>query len=169
MSAAWRAIAATDFASDDRGSQRVFGAPIGRIHDVGGEQEGKHGRKFDGEMGGKLLRDTLSPRTVDEGVELVLQVPAGDGDAVRRDGALKIPVADAQGVLQDPLDARRKAALVVVADQEATAPQQVSETALVKRGRKSPIRRPAVADEDRVEVRAQHGGRVESRRPSCPV
>ena len=159
MSAASGAIASTDFAGDDRRPQRVFGAPIGRVDGIRLEEKGEDRGKFDREMRGKSARDVGGSRTVEEGIESVLQMPASHRDAMRGDRVVQIAVAHVQGVLQDLLDAGRKPALVMVADQIATAPQQMRETRLMDRGLETPIRRPAVADKDRGEVGPQHRGR----------
>jgi len=103
----------------------VLGAPVGGVNHVGFEEKRKHGREFDGEVCGKAARDASRTSPINEHVELTLQVAAGDGDPMRRDAALLIAVADAQGVLQNPLDARREMALAMVTNQGPAPTQQM--------------------------------------------
>jgi hypothetical protein len=61
-------------------------------------------------------------------------------------------LAHSQRVLQQSLHARRKLAFFMLADQRATAPQQMRETSLMDATRESPIRCPAVAGHHAGEV-----------------
>ena len=60
MGAAQRAIPSAHFARHDGGSQRMLGAPVGRVDRVWFEQEGEDGREFDGEMRRKVARDATA-------------------------------------------------------------------------------------------------------------
>ena len=97
MCTAGGSIAAADFASDHRGAQGVFGAPVGGVNRVGVEEEGEDRRKFDGEMRREVPRDAAPAWSVDEGIELILQMPARDGDAIRLER-----LRDVVGGLGDP-------------------------------------------------------------------
>ena len=65
--------------------------------------------------------DSDGPGVIDERVELVFQMPAGNCQARRRHAALLVPIADVERVLEDALDLRREAVLAIIADQGATA------------------------------------------------
>ena len=58
-----RAVAATDFAGDDGGTDGLFGAPVGRV-DRQVPQEEKHGSEF--EVDDPLVRERLLPSLQDE-------------------------------------------------------------------------------------------------------
>ncbi len=144
LSALGGTVAATDLACDDGGTQSMFGAPIGGIDAIGLKEERENRREFDREMSRKAARDVRRSGMVDEGIELIVQ---SDRDAMGGDVATQEPVAHAQGV-QEALDTRRKPALVIVAAERATPPQQMRETGLRNGAREAPIGRPAVAHED---------------------
>jgi hypothetical protein len=65
-----------------------------------------------------------------------------------------IPVADPQGVLEDPLHAGRNVAFLMIPDQRATPAKQMGQTRLMDRVLEPPIGRPTVAHEDAREVGA---------------
>jgi hypothetical protein len=123
----------------------VLSAPVGGVDEVRREQKGQDGRKFNRQMGGEVLCDASAPRVVDEDIEVILQMPTRDGDAVGRHRPCEIPVTHAQGALQHELDPRREMGLVLIADERMTPPQQVRETGLMDRVRKPAIRRLAIA------------------------
>ena len=152
MRATQGAIPAADFACDDGRSQGVLGAPVGGVDDIRLEQEREDRGEFNGEMRRELLGDAAAAGAIDEGIELILQMTTRHGDPMRRHLVRARPVAHAQGVLQNPLDARREVPLVLIAYERATAAQQVRETGLMDRVRKPAIRRPAVAHQHAVEV-----------------
>jgi hypothetical protein len=152
-----RAIPATDFARDNGGAQRVFGAPVRRING-GVEQEGEDARALVREMIGEALREARPTRVVDEGVESIDEVATSDGDTVRRDSAGAPAIPHAEALLDQRGDSRREPVFVVIADEIAAAPQQMGHTCLIDGAREAAIRRPAVADQDAGEVGAQDGG-----------
>lgn len=165
LRAAIGAVAATDFAGDDGGAQGLFGAPVGRI-DRGVEQKGEDRREFDRQVRGKALRDPPAARPIDEGIELVLEMAARDGDPVRRDRVLAPAIAHPQGLLEDAADAWRKGPLLMIADEHATAAEQMREAGLMNGVLKLAIRGPAVAHQDTVEVCAEHrGGLIKAAAP----
>lgn len=155
LRAAVGAVAATDFAGDDGGTQGLFGAPVGGI-DRGIEQKGEDRRVFDREVRGKALRDTPAARLIDEGIELVLEMAARDGHTPRRDRVLAPAIAHPQGLLEDAGDAGREGPLAMIADEGPTAAEQMRKTRLMDRVLKLAIRSPAIANQDTVEVRAEH-------------
>jgi hypothetical protein len=150
-----RAIAAADFAGDHRGPERVFGAPVGGVDHVGLEQEGEHGRKLDGEMRGEIARDASGARAIDEGIELIVEMPPSDGQAMGRHCATPMAIPGRERALQDALDARREMVLTVIADEEATPPEQMGETRLMNGLIEPAIGRPAIAHDRAGEVGAQ--------------
>lgn len=154
-----RAIAAADFAGHDGGPERVFGTPIGGLNGVGVEEKGEHGRKLDGQMRGEMPGHAAPAGPIDEGIELIVQMPPGDGETVRRHRAGTVAIADRQRVVEHVLHARREVIVPVIAHQRATAPQQMGETGLVDRVIEAAIRRPAIADERARELRPQDGRR----------
>ena len=110
-------------------------------------------------MRGEALSDTATARLIDESIEPILQMAAGDGDAVCGDGPALPAVTNPQSLLEDGLHPRGKPAFVLIANQRSTSSQQMRETRLMDRLREAPIRRPAVADQHAVKVRPEHGGR----------
>jgi hypothetical protein len=111
----------------DGGAQGLFGAPIGGV-DRRVEQEGKDRRVFDREMRGEAFSEAAATRLIDEAIEPILEMPAGDGYAMARHHALAPAVAHAQRLPEDHPDPRREGALPVVADEDATATQELRET-----------------------------------------
>lgn len=155
-----RAVATTDLARDHGWSKRLLGAPVGGVDRLGVEEKRKHGREFDREVRREPACDVCGAGSIDQGVELILEMPARDGDAVRGQAPLLIAVADGQRVLQDALHAWRELAFPMITDQEATPAQQVRQTRLVDRVIEPSIGRPAVAHEDAREVGAEQGRRL---------
>ena len=145
VGAACRSIAAAHFACDDGRAESVLGTPVGGVDHIGFKEKRKHGREFHGEVRGKALRNASRTGPINEDIELILQMPTGDGDPVRRDPPLVIAVADAQGVSQNPLDARCEMAFAMVPNQGPAPTQQMRETGLVNRLVKASIWCPAVA------------------------
>src|SRR5262249_19687067 len=89
---------------------------------VGFEQKSKHCREFDGEMCGEAAGDVRDPGSINQGIQLVLEMPARDGDTVCGDVASLKAVTHAQRVLQDALDLWGKPTLPMIPDQDvATA------------------------------------------------
>src|SRR5262249_52489415 len=127
------AIPAADLAGHDGGPERVFGAPVRGIDGVGFKEKREDGRKLDGEMRGEIAGDASGARRMDERVELMVEMTTRDREAMGRDGATLIAIADRERVLQDPLDARREVVLAVVGDQGATPPEQMGQTRLMNR------------------------------------
>jgi hypothetical protein len=121
LGAACGSIAAADLARDDSRPQGVLGAPVGGGNRVGFEEKGKHRREFDGEVRGEAAGDLCGAGLIDQNVELILKMAAGDGDPVRGDASSLVPVADVQGPLQDALDPRGEAALLMIANQDPAA------------------------------------------------
>jgi hypothetical protein len=174
LRAALGSITAADLPRDHGWAQRVLGAPVSRGDRIRFEQKGEDRWEFDGEMGGEALGDARATGPIDERVELVLQMPTRNRDAVRRDVPMLIVVPDPQRVLKDPLHAWGKAAFLMVPDQRPTAPQQMREARLMERVLEPSIGRPAVAHEDTTEggPRAtsplpQTHARAESHRSLC--
>ena len=157
--AAIRSVPATDFARDDGRTQGLFGAPVGRIN-RGVKQKREDRREFDREVGGKALRDTSVTRPVDERIEPVLEMATSDGDAVRRDRALAPAITHAQALLEDAGDAGCEGPLLMIADEGATAAEEMRETRLMNGVLKLAIGGPAVAHQDAGELCAEHGGRL---------
>ncbi len=117
----------------------MFGAPVGRVDGVGLEQKREHRRKLDGEMRGERARDAASARPIDEGIELIVQMTTGHGEAMGRDGAAPIAIADAQRALEHALHPRGEVRVAMIADQRATTPQPMGEARLVDRLLEAPI------------------------------
>ena len=109
----------------------MLSAPIGRLDGVGLEQKGKHRREFKCEVRGESAGDRRGTGAINEGVQLVLQVAAGDRDAVSRDATLLVPVAHAQRVLQNALHFGRKAAVAMIVDEGAAPPEKMRQTGLM--------------------------------------
>jgi hypothetical protein len=160
MRALSAAIAAADLASDDRGAEGMFGPPVGCINQIRLEQEREDGGEFDGQMRGKMAGDSRRPGSIDERIELIHEMSASDSQAMGRDASVLIAVAHAERVLQQSLHVRRKVAFLMLADQRATASQQVRETRLMDGAGESTIRRPAIADHHAGEVGAEYRGRL---------
>jgi len=108
LSAAFRSVTATHLARDDGWAQRVLDAPVGRVDRVGLEKEGKHRWEFDGEMYRESSGHSGLARMIDDGVELILEMPARNRDAAGGDPSLLILVADPQRMVKDPLHAGAK-------------------------------------------------------------
>lgn len=155
VGAALASIAAADLAYHDGGTKGVFGAPVGRIDGIGLEEEREDRGAFDREVRRESARHARGPRVIEQRVEAILQTPAGDGDTLRGDAPLLIPIADAEGLLEDPLDVRGELALLMSADQGATAAQPMRETGLVQRLFEPPIGPAAVTHEDAAEIGAE--------------
>jgi len=100
VGAAPRAIAAGDLAVDHGGSERLLCAPIGRV-DARIKQETKDGRQFDREMRGKALHRRQRTGCHNAIGQLVEEVAARDGDAVRGDVAGVPAIADGEAALKD--------------------------------------------------------------------
>jgi hypothetical protein len=113
---AQRPIAATQFARDDGRSQRLRSAPVGRVNRIGLEQEREDGGKFDGQMRREILHDASAAGVIDQGIEVMLQMTAGNGDPVRRHLGGAKPVTHPQRPLQHALHARRNVRVVLIAD-----------------------------------------------------
>ena len=111
MRATRGAIAAADFPCDDGRAQGVFGTPVGGVDGRRLEHKGEDRGEFGGEMRRKGLGNASTTGMIDEGIELILQMTARDGDTGRRDLASQIAVADLQGVLQQALHTRREVRL----------------------------------------------------------
>jgi hypothetical protein len=152
------AVTTTDFAGDDGGAQRLFRTPVGRV-DRRVEQKREDRRVFDCEMRSEALSDAATARLIDESIEPILEMAAGDGDAVGGHGAPPPAVTNPQSLLEDGLHLWSKPVLGMVAHQRSTTSQQMREARLMDRLCEAAIRRPAVADQHAVKVRAQHGGR----------
>ena len=75
--AAFGAIAATDLAGDDGGAKRLRGTPVGRVVRIGFEE--KCTRPGIRSRGAPQI-DVCGARSIEEGFELVLEMPACDGD-----------------------------------------------------------------------------------------
>jgi hypothetical protein len=93
-------------------------------------------------MGGEILHDPSAAWLVDQEIELILQMAARDGDAVRRHPTGAIAVTDAQRALQHGLHAWGEVRVVLIADERTAPAQQMRE---MQRLREFAIRRPAVA------------------------
>lgn len=158
LGAAGGAIAAADLAGNDGGTQGVFGAPVGGVDRVGVEEKGEDRRKFDGQMRGEMAGDATGARPFDQGIELILEMAAGHGETVTREGPPAIAIADVQRMLEYPLDVRREVKLAVIAHQQATTPEQMRETGLMQGRVEAAIGRPTVADERAGELRPQDRG-----------
>lgn len=114
-------------------------------------------------MRGEIAGDATGAGPIDERVELIVQMTTSHCQAMGRDGAAAIAIADVECVLQDPLDARREMVLAVIADQRATPPKQMGQTRLMNRAIEPAIGRPAIAHERAGEVGAEdRGGLLES-------
>src|SRR5882762_7854455 len=94
------AISPTDLARNDRGSDRVFGAPVRRI-DSWIKQEGPDGREFALEMRGEPLDVRRATRSVKPFGEASDQVSAGDRQAMCGDDTGQVAGADGERLLQD--------------------------------------------------------------------
>jgi hypothetical protein len=146
------------FAGDDGGARGSFSAPVGRV-DRRVEQKREDRWVFDREIRGEALSGAATAGLIDESIEPILQMAAGDGNAVCGDGPAPPAVTNPQSLLEDGLHPRGEPAFVMVANQRSTSSQQMREARLMDRLCEAAIRRPAVADQHTVKVRPQHGGR----------
>ena len=78
LGAAFGSIAAARHAHDHGRAQGVFGTPIGGVNGIGFEEKGKYRREFDGQMRRESAGDSGGPGVIDQRVELVFQMPAGN-------------------------------------------------------------------------------------------
>ncbi len=152
VGAARGAVATADFAGDDRGAQCLFSAPVGRVNRRV-EEKREDRRVFDREMRGEALGDTAAARLIDESIKPILQMAAGDGDAMCGEGPTPPAVTRPQSLLEDGLHPRGESMLVVIANQHSTSSQQMGETRLMDSLCEAAIRRPAVADQHAVKAR----------------
>ena len=157
--AAVRPIAITDSARSDCWTQSLFGTPIRRV-DRRVAQKGEDRGVFDREMRSKALGDAATARLINESIEPVFEMAAGDGDAVGGDSPVLPAVTNLQPPLEDGLHPRGKPVFIMIANQRSTSSQQMREARLMDGVCKTPIRRPAVADQHPVKVRSQHGSRL---------
>lgn len=163
LGAAGGTIAAAHFSGDDRGPERVFGAPVRGVDGIRVEQEREHRRKLDREMGSEIARDATGARAIDEGVELIVQMATGDRQPMSRYLAAPKAIARGERALQDALDVRREMVLAVIGDQRATPPEQMGQTGLMNRVIEAAIGRPPVAHQRPGEVGAEdRGGLLEA-------
>ena len=162
--AAGRTIPARDLAVHDGRSQRLLGAPVGRI-DRGVKEKAQQRRQLGAEMGSKALHGGKRAGVVQHGEELAEYVAPGHGGPVRRDGPSGTPVADAERLLQERLDACGERGARMIAHQVATASQEMGHARLMSRRRELAVGRPAIADQHAVVVGAEDRRR---RRESAP-
>ncbi len=152
------AVATADFAADNGRPRSLFRAPVGRV-DRWVEQKREDRRVFDREMRGEALSDAATARLIDESIEPIFQMAAGDGDAVCGESRAPPAVTSPQSLLEDGMHSRSEPAFVMVAHQRSTSSHQMRETCLMNGVGEAAIRRPAVADQHTIKVRPQHGGR----------
>ena len=163
LGAAGGTIAAAHFSGDDRGPERVFGAPVRGVDGIRLEQEREHRRKLDREMGSEIARDATGARAIDEGIELIVQMATRDRQPMSRYLATPKAIARGERALQDALDVRREMVLAVIGDQRATPPEQMGQTGLMNRVIEAAIGRPPVAHQRPGEVGAEdRGGLLEA-------
>lgn len=93
------AIASADFTIHDGGAERLFRAPVRRV-DRGVVQEAEERRPFAVEMGRKPAHGGDRAALVEERPQARLQVPARHRQAMIRDGACGVPIAQGQRLLQ---------------------------------------------------------------------
>ena len=95
-------ITATDFAGDHRGSDGLFGAPVGGV-DRRVPQEGERGREFAVQMGGEAVCGVQRRSFVDQPTELGEQsAPSGCQAVVAQTPGIAA-VAQVEAGLQDAL------------------------------------------------------------------
>ena len=150
------AVAATDLAGHDGGSDGLFGAPVGRV-DGRVPEEGEHGRELGVEMRGEALGVVEGRRRVDEATEAGEQATADRGQTVVGQLPLVATVAQGEPGLQHGFELKGPGAVGMVVSKVLAAPEQVRQTRLVQRVVEAPIGRPPVADEHAVEVSLQDG------------
>jgi hypothetical protein len=146
-------------ARNDGRAQGVLSTRVGGVDRIGFEEKRKDSREFDGEMCGEAACDVGVTGLVDDGVELVLQVAASDRESVRGDALALIAVADSECLLQDALNLWGETAFSMIADQEAAATQQMSETRLMNRLPEAPIGGPPIAHQHALKIWPKHTGR----------
>lgn len=104
--AAGAAIPATDFAQDDRRSNRLFGSPRGGLG-AGAHEKGEER----GQLGVEVLCQTaegrVPPRRGEEAESPREELAGGDGEPARRDHAGGMAVAQGERRLQEVGDGRR--------------------------------------------------------------
>jgi hypothetical protein len=148
-------VAATDFARDHCGPQRLLGAPIRGIDGRRIEQESEERREFDGEMRREPLHIRHRTGLVEAPIDAIHQVPARDGEAVSRDASRAVAIPQGERLLKRRAHGGHEAGARMIGLQQPTASEQMRETGLVDRLRETPIRRPAIADDDAGEVLAE--------------
>ena len=116
LGAAFGSIAAAHLPRDDGWTQGVCSTPVGGVNSIRFEEKGKHGREFDGEMRRESAGHSGRPGLIDERVELVFEMPAGNRQAPRGHAPLLVPIADAERVLEDALDLWGEAVLAMITD-----------------------------------------------------
>ena len=144
--AAFGSITAEHLPRDDGWSERVFGAPVGRVDRIGFKKKSEDRWEFDGKMGRKSAGHSGRARTIDDGVELILEMSARNRDAACGDASVLILGADPQGVLEDPLHAGREVAFPMTGSECNSGAMR--QTRLMNRLFEAPIGRPAVAHQD---------------------
>jgi hypothetical protein len=104
-----RPIAAAHFARDHGGPQRLLGTPIRAIDGHRIEQEGEERRKFNGEMRREPLHVRHRTGLIETPIDAIHQVPAGDGESVRRDTPRVVPIAQRERLLEHRAHDRHEA------------------------------------------------------------
>jgi hypothetical protein len=66
LGSAFGSIAAADLPRDHGWTERVFGAPVGRVDRIRFEKKGEDRWEFDGEMGRESTRNVCGARAIDE-------------------------------------------------------------------------------------------------------
>ena len=152
--------AAAHLARHDCGAEGLFGAPMGRIQGRL-KEKAEDGLKLGDEV---LLkppdREATTRRALQQAAEAFDVEAARDRQALIGDGAGLVAVARREGRLEGRLHRGHKRLVRVVEQQDATAPEQMRETGLMRGVCKLPIRLPAVALKHAGIVPANHPRRL---------
>ena len=111
-------------------------------------------------MAGKALHVRHGADVVERVEHLSDQVAASDSDAMRRHQAGRVPVAHPERLVQDPRDPCGEPRPRMVASQEPTASQKVTDATLTERVDELAVRGPAVAREAAGEIRPEDRRRL---------
>jgi len=151
-------ISPGDLSIHDGWTKRLLGTPVRGIQrEI--KQEAEDCREFGREMGGESVAVRQGTGRGKEVQEPRHQMPACDRGAVRGHVTGHDAIANGERVLQHRLDVARPGRPWMRLGDLAAASDQMRETGLMRRLIEPAIRRPAVADEDAVELGAEHGRR----------
>jgi len=93
------------FRATTAGRSACSARPVRGVDRIRFEKKSEDRWEFDGKMGRESPSHSGRARTIDDGVELILEMSAPNRDAACGDASVMILVTDPQGVLEDPLHA----------------------------------------------------------------